>query len=189
MGYVRKEAARLSPVYQDIVSRCLYELRMVGYFKKSTVVRGELIPPDERDAGDLKMLPPPPEEPEQLALFAELPITDHRVFEDAIKWEFVRDFLKEATGAELVPICGAFFTRKRTSEAVHNTPEKFIAQGHGKKTAGYASVNYANGDLTIRRISQRAAQAKGHVQSVVRLTENAERNGVELPKEPDQLAQ
>ena len=83
-----------------------------------------------------------------------------RVMEDSIRWDYVRDFIQEDQGSELVPVAAKYFKQHTKNEELAN-PEKFIATGYGKKTAGFVSVIAENDHLTVRRLQQRQALANG----------------------------
>lgn len=83
-----------------------------------------------------------------------------RVMEDSIRWDYIRDFLQEDQGCELVPVAERYFKSHQKVEEQIN-PEKFIATGNGKKTAGFVSVIADNDHLTVRRLKQRQALANG----------------------------
>ena len=83
-----------------------------------------------------------------------------RAVEDSIRWDYIRDFLQEDQDCELVPVAERYFKRHSISEEQIN-PEKFIATGHGKKTAGFVSVIAETDHLTVRRLRQRQALANG----------------------------
>lgn len=89
-----------------------------------------------------------------------LDVLNFEAIEDAIRWDYIRDFVQEEQGAQLVPLAEAYFKRHKKAEE-HADPAKFIAQGHGKKTYGYASVRPDTDHLVIRRIEQRRANANG----------------------------
>jgi len=79
---------------------------------------------------------------------------------DAIRWDYIREFIQEDQGCELVPLSSAYFTRHTYKEEQVN-PEKFLAQGHGKKTSGYAAVTLKNDHLVIARIKYREKTKNG----------------------------
>jgi len=83
-----------------------------------------------------------------------------RVMEDSIRWDYIRDFLQEDQGCELVPVAKSYFKAHLKIDEQAN-PEKFIATGYGKKTAGFISVIAKNDHLTVRRLQQRQALANG----------------------------
>ena len=83
--------------------------------------------------------------------------------EDAIRWDYIREFLQERTGCELVPLSASFFKRHKFQEEIAN-PGKFIAVGHGQKTAGYATVSARNDHLVIERVKERKAMRNGVAQ-------------------------
>lgn len=79
---------------------------------------------------------------------------------DAIRWDYIREFLQDEQGCELVPLSAAYFKRHKTSEELVN-PQKFIATGYGKKTCGFAAVIPENDHLVVARIKTRRAMANG----------------------------
>jgi protein involved in sex pheromone biosynthesis len=80
---------------------------------------------------------------------------------DAIRWDYVIEWLREEQGVELVPVREAFFKR-HSRERLERMPEKFLAAGHGVRTAGWASVSHGpNAPLVVKRLEQRKAMANG----------------------------
>lgn len=79
---------------------------------------------------------------------------------DSIRWDYIMDFLRTEEGGEFVPLAARFFKRHKHSERVDH-PERFIATGHGKKTAGYANVELDNGRLAIRHLGSKRSMANG----------------------------
>lgn len=84
----------------------------------------------------------------------------YEVIEDAIRWDYIREFLESDHDCTLVPLAGAYFKRHRLAEEFANTA-RFIAMGHGKKTAGYAAVTPENSHLVVCRIGQRRELVRG----------------------------
>jgi hypothetical protein len=83
---------------------------------------------------------------------------------DSIRWDYIREFIQEEQGADLVPLASTYFKHHKATEERVN-PARFIAQGNGKKTAGYAAVIPANDHLVIHRIKQRKAISNGVAES------------------------
>lgn len=79
---------------------------------------------------------------------------------ESIRWDYIRLFLEEDQGCELVPVAETYF-KKHTMAEEFLSPEKFIASGHGKKTAGFCAVNEYNDHLVICRVKQRKHMANG----------------------------
>lgn len=80
---------------------------------------------------------------------------------DSIRWDYIIEWLREEQGVELVPVRDAFF-RRHSQEKLRRMPEKFLAAGHGIRTAGWASVSHGpNAPLVIHRLEQRQAMANG----------------------------
>lgn len=83
-----------------------------------------------------------------------------KVMEDSVRWDYIRDFIQEDQGCELVPVAASYFKRHKRDEEL-TSPERFIASGHGKKTAGFVSVTLQNDHLIVHRILQRQRMANG----------------------------
>lgn len=96
-----------------------------------------------------------------------LEAADYTTVGDTIRWDYVAEEIKARLHTELVPLGSSFFTRHRHDEEVLN-PGKFIAGGHGKKTAGYAAVIPENDHLVIHRVHQRAAQIEGSAEALIK---------------------
>ena len=59
-----------------------------------------------------------------------------------------------------MPLASVYFKRhKKTDE--HVNPARYLAQGHGKKTAGFAAVVPEFDHLVVRRIEYRKRMANG----------------------------
>tara|TARA_R110000824_G_scaffold3913_1_gene18695 strand:- start:144 stop:572 length:429 start_codon:yes stop_codon:yes gene_type:complete len=82
------------------------------------------------------------------------------VMADSVRWDYIREFLQEDQGCELVPVAASYFKRHKRDEEL-TSPERFIASGHGKKTAGFVSVTIQNDHLVVCRIGQRQKMANG----------------------------
>jgi hypothetical protein len=83
---------------------------------------------------------------------------------DSIRWDYIREFIEEEQGVEMIPLAASFFSRHRVQEE-HINPAKFLAQGYGKKTHGFAAVTTQNDHLVIKRIEQRKAITNGVAKS------------------------
>jgi hypothetical protein len=83
-----------------------------------------------------------------------------KVMEDSVRWDYIRDFLQDDQGCELVPVAASYFKRHKRDEEL-TSPERFIASGYGKKTAGFVSVSLENDHLVVCRVKQRQKMANG----------------------------
>ena len=92
---------------------------------------------------------------------------------DSIRWDYVREFIVEDQGVELIPLAQSFFNRHPKAEETVN-PAKFLAQGYGKKTCGFAAVTTENDHLVIARIKQRHAISNGVADSFQRYLEKVD---------------
>jgi hypothetical protein len=79
---------------------------------------------------------------------------------DAVRWDYIRSFLEDELGCEMVPLASVYFKRHRLEEERVN-PQRFIATGHGKKTAGFATVTHENDHLYVSRIEAKKSMANG----------------------------
>jgi len=97
---------------------------------------------------------------------------------DAIRWDYIREFIQEEQKAELIPLAAAFFTRHQKQEE-HVNPGKFLAQGYSKKTHGFAAVTKENDHLVIKRLEQRKAISNGVAASFQSYLEHVDARRVE----------
>lgn len=97
---------------------------------------------------------------------------------DSIRWDYIREFIEEEQKAELIPLAASFFTRHQRQEE-YNNPEKFLAQGYGKKTHGFAAVTKRNDHLVIKRLEQRKAVSNGVATSFQAYLDNVDRRRVQ----------
>lgn len=80
--------------------------------------------------------------------------------EEAIRWDYIREFLETDHGCELLPVSAAYFKRHQKRDEQIN-PSRYIATGHGKKTAGFAAIIAKNEHLIVERVKQRKKVANG----------------------------
>jgi len=92
---------------------------------------------------------------------------------DSIRWDYIREFIIEDQGVELIPLAQSYFTRHQRQDE-HLKPERFIALGFGKKTHGFAAVTRANDHLVIKRIEQRKALSDGIADSFQKYLDKVE---------------
>lgn len=90
--------------------------------------------------------------------------TSFSAMSDAIRWDYIREFIESETGICLTPVSEAFFNKKQHEESVTKSAfERLIATGYGKKTAGYANATMYEGRVAIQALRQRYSQALGAV--------------------------
>lgn len=77
----------------------------------------------------------------------------------AIRWDYIADFIKEDGRCELIPLAPRFW--KMSPEDRMIKPEKALAGGHGKKTAGYALVSVEHSALAIKQLARKRGLANG----------------------------
>ena len=84
----------------------------------------------------------------------------YKAVTDAIRWDYIREFIQEEQGCELVPLASTYFKRHSRAQEIAN-PSRFIAGGHGKKTAGYAAVEPQNAHLVVAKLKIKHAISQG----------------------------
>jgi len=77
----------------------------------------------------------------------------------AIRWDYIADFVKEDGKCELIPLAARFWRMSPEDRIVK--PEKALAGGHGKKTAGYALVSVEHSALAVRQLKNKRSLANG----------------------------
>jgi len=157
--YLRRSVAEKSKIYQDIKLKAMEYLNSTGSFRKAKVIT------------DLRL----------------------EVFEDSIRWDYVRDMIQAESAeddVDLIPMAEAYFkTRivvgkqmeKNTPELRLRIPERFIAAGHGKKTAGYVRAIAGNGHFIEVVARNKYAQARGTRASAERFDAKARAVGITMP--------
>ena len=101
--------------------------------------------------------------------FNKAAVIDHLglgAVEQSIRWDYIVQFISEENGdyaIELVPLAQRFFSDpKRVRDATQVTSlGRYIAGGHGKKTAGYASVTFEGGRLAVIRAQRYKSLSNG----------------------------
>ncbi|MGB1066181.1 MAG: hypothetical protein ACPGZR_09310 [Paracoccaceae bacterium] len=83
-----------------------------------------------------------------------------KAMSDAIRWDYIRDFLQQEQKCELVPLASVYFKRHQMHDEIAN-PSRYIAGGHGKKTAGYAAITSNNDHLVVAKIKIKHAISNG----------------------------
>jgi len=87
-------------------------------------------------------------------------ITCMKSVADAVRWDYIRELIEEDQGCELIPLASSFFNRHTASDEQKH-PERYMAMGHGKKTAGYAAVTLQNEHFVVKKLEHRHAVANG----------------------------
>jgi hypothetical protein len=78
---------------------------------------------------------------------------------ESLRWDYLAEFIKSDGACELIPLAPRFWKMKPQQRVLE--PEKAIAGGHGKKTAGYAMVGVDGGALAVRRLEHKRNLANG----------------------------
>jgi hypothetical protein len=146
--FLRRNIALQSKIYQELQAEARNQLSLHGCFAKADVIKA----------------------------------CGFEAVEDSIRWDYIREFLEHDEGCELVPVVSLYFMSPKTKERRENPielkPEKYLAQGWGKKTAGFVSVKSdENAQLVVVRLLQRAASAEGAKKKVQKFQRDAQSLG------------
>lgn len=101
----------------------------------------------------------------------------------AVRWDYIADFIKEDGACELIPLAPRFW--KMSPEDRLMKPEKALAGGHGKKTAGYALVTEEHAALAVKQLSRKRQLANGVGKAFRRFADELEQH--ELLQEDQDL--
>ena len=89
---------------------------------------------------------------------------------EAIRWDYISEFIRDDLSEEIVPLAQAFWTgtkadkaakRKITPELRKKNPGAYLAMGHGKRTAGYALVSVDDHRLAVKHLAFKRSLANG----------------------------
>jgi hypothetical protein len=149
---------------------------MIKYLRRTAALQCPIHKAIREEAG---------QELERQGAFSKLQVLEALRFEavaEAIRWDYVREALEEDIGCDLVPVVEAFFTPPRSKEKrdhpVSQFPEKYLASGYGKRTAGFVSVTEgANAELIVERVIQRKAIANGEAKALRNYVDAVTRHG------------
>lgn len=110
-----------------------------------------------------------------------LELTGYSSVSDSVRWDYIVEWLREEFRVELIPVREALFKR-HSKEKLKRMPEKYIAQGYGARTAGWASVDWAgNAPIVVKRLEQRAKMVNGTKERFEDYIDNIRKCGGELP--------
>ena len=120
--YLRREKARACPIHKAVLEACGQALVDKGYFSKEDIL-------------------------EKLRFTA---------MAESIRWDYVAEWLTADDGdyaMEIIPLAPRFFNTPMKKRIEDGLPAygRYVAGGHGKRTAGYASVTLDGGKLAIKR--------------------------------------
>jgi len=162
--FLRFEAAKGSPVYQTIIADAVDRLMHVGGFSKDEV----------------------------------LDATGYNVFDDnSIRWDYVKRIIEEDHDTDLIPMASVYFKvnqRNGRKDRRHGAafpptqfPERYIATGNGKKTAGYVIASDVNGHFVVQRLKITRGHIQGKIKRGNRSLEIGKRAGIRRLKNEDTL--
>ena len=89
---------------------------------------------------------------------------------EAIRWDYIAEFIRDEEDEEIVPLAQAFWTgtkadkaakRQITPELRKKNPGAYLAMGHGKRTAGYALVSVDDHRLAVKHLAFKRSLANG----------------------------
>ena len=139
--WLRYETAKDDPLYKTIVRSAENILEALGAFSKEEALK---------QAG-----------------FA---ILDDSVF----RWDYIKRMIEDKNDTELIPLASQFFSAKRdkrhsTSYPPDQFPERYLAHGYGKKTAGFCTAEQRNGHFFLTQLKIKHEQVKGRAKAHDRL--------------------
>lgn len=173
---LRRDKARESEIYQKIKERCEEYLKKKHFFKKTWVLKDldyEVISDSIRwdyivewvtESYDCELAP-----------LAEAFFK--RLTKIEIELESQSQF-PDMPQPQLVPNIRLLPAKITKEQMARQYPARFLASGHGKKTTGYASVEYAEGAFHLKRLSDRKSVAKGFNDSSDKFENQLKRAGV-----------
>ena len=153
--FIKQATARACPVHMAVMTEASTRLVDVGAFEKEAVI-------------------------------------DHLNFtavSDAIRWDYICEWIKDDYECELVPLVSRFFknTREESKQGwtPQTNPEKYIAQGHGKKTMGYGAVGFNSefNSVYLERLKQKHAMTNGVGKAFDKFVAEVQKRGITLPPE------
>jgi len=102
---------------------------------------------------------------------------------DGINWCHIRDELSKRHNTMLIPVAQRFFSRRPGASRV-DSPEKFVATGYGKKTAGFALVTEETKHIAGRHNGILQARVAQTVTVLTQRTEELATSGIatDLPE-------
>jgi len=138
--FIKRVTAEACPVHRDVIKECIKRLVEKGYFNKNSV----------------------------------LVATKFGAMEDSISWKHIANILRDPDGdynVELVGLAQKFFSstraeRLREAGGVDKNGNMmnlgpYLAGGHGKRTAGYATVTFEGGLLALKRAQRLNNKSNG----------------------------
>jgi hypothetical protein len=153
--WLRYESAKSSRVYRDIVTDAVDRLTHAGSFAKKDV----------------------------------LGATALDVFDDeSIRWDYVKRIIEADHDTELIPMASVFFkegqrngrrdTRHGAAFPPAQFPERYIATGYGKKTAGFCIASGENGHFVVHTLKMIRGAVRGKIKKGNRALTVGQRAGI-----------
>lgn len=97
--------------------------------------------------------------------------------EEYVRWDYVREFVQDQLGEEIIPVAARFW--KMTEKARREFPERALASGYGKKTAGFALVSWSP-EIAQKMLEHKERVRKGLTKSANKQAVTMKKNGVPL---------
>ena len=149
-AYLRYEKAKQNKHYALLVEKAIIRLADYGNFSKAEVLED-----------------------------CDFDLFDENTF----RWDYVKRAIEEQDAerdTELIPLALSFFKRRPSDPTIEpmSLAKKWIAHGHGKKTAGYCNVSEENGDLVIEQLIIKTGRANGMIKSREKTRRVGYRSGV-----------
>ena len=118
-----------------------------------------------------------------------LAATGYDVFDDtSVRWDYIKRIIEEDHNTELIPMASVFFRenqRMGRKDKRHGAayppdrfPERYIATGYGKKTAGFVIATNENGHFVVHRLKMIRGGVRGKIKKGNRSLTIGQRAGI-----------
>jgi hypothetical protein len=95
------------------------------------------------------------------------------------RWDYIREWLEKALHCKLIPVSNAFFSEQaRHDSPIDLKPEKHIAHGYGKATAGWITPERAEyAPVVVSSLKHRQSLVHGQNHALNEAAHDAHDNG------------
>ena len=110
--------------------------------------------------------------------------TGFKLVSPAVRWDYIVRWIEEGQPYFLIPVAASFFPKTRKEKAFKReneptaVPEKYIATGYGKRTAGYVAGNRDNEHFVRYQIKTNANRGKGKMAKTLERARKADNQGI-----------
>ena len=179
--YIKYSTALKCGMHRAVVARAIEDLENVGVFRKSRVLaraKAEAVV----DGINWEFIKRMIEEEDKMGKYCLIPLAES-FWKTPRRKQVCKDEGKEFTEAQVEADY-----KMQVQEDVHNrakNPGKFIASGHGKKTAGYGLITKDNGAISIAYLERKNKVAVGTEKACVEAMKTAAKHCQDLLDTPE----